>query len=340
MSLLLSMLLAAGGCACPRPVHFVDLHGNELKSLEPCWQSLHRFFGEATPERITIGYTPESASSFSVGSDSITVSMNEWATNPAPIVAHESSHLALSHLTQGASATEPFRFLDEGLAEYLQHVVAGDLPAYREEALAVAAADRARGAISFAAMRSWQTCFGRPPKRNLRAYAAGASVVFFLVERWGEPKLRAFFAELGRTRDLDQATRAKIELSVEQLEAGWTAWLKTQRPAMTDSDEPLRIVRFSPAQGSKSVSAALREVEVELSSDMFGRAPLCLQTPCNDGLCYTEAYWKSPRILAVRAPKGLRAGTRYELRIGAAGCQIQSRSGEKLPVTEWSFQTR
>jgi len=83
--------------------------GAPLPQWEFIWGQLHDYFGASTPDRITVEYWSGSTNQFSPSNEKIRL-MNP-AGDTAKTVAHESTHLCMFNLTQGASDTNAFSFL-------------------------------------------------------------------------------------------------------------------------------------------------------------------------------------------------------------------------------------
>lgn len=218
--------------------HFVGTDGKPWPQFEPTWDALRKVYGDAMPPRVTIAVFEEGGGGyFDTEHNTINLTRSYLEKMGAELVAHETSHLCLAVLTQGASATEHFRFIDEGLAEILGRRSSGRGEQYRTEVLAAAAKEARKGNVTFAKVQRWSEYFGdwqvsagpgpsRP--RNWGAYLVGASFDFFLMERYGESKFMALLADIGRSRDLDASLKQVIGRSAAEVEAAWHAWL-TQR---------------------------------------------------------------------------------------------------------------
>lgn len=241
-------------------------------------------------------------------------------------------------LTNGASATDPFRFLDEGWATVLEARAANREAEYAEEAMAIAAMELKKGGVGFDLLQRWSEYFGdwqgvdatkgaaRP--RNFDAYRVGASFDLWLVQRYGEPKLRELLVAIGRSRDLRAALVEVLGRPAAEVEAEWKAKVSATRIP----DDPPGIVELSPANGATGVATDRTEITARFSVPM-NRSILSLGADCESGICYTHASWTSPTVLTVRLPTGLKGGTSYVIRLGVEQQKLRSRYGKNLPVT-------
>ena len=69
---------------------------------------------------------------------------------------------------------------------------------------------------------------------------------------------------------------------------------------------------------------------------------VCITTKdCDSGICYKQAYWKSPTILVIKVTQKLSWNSFYELALGSeyGGCRLKGINGKELPLVEWDFKT-
>lgn len=338
-----TIVFALGGCAPPAATdHYYDLLGNTLERLEPVYARLQEFYGTSMPARITVRYTDRDHSVFDPNTSSIGIAV-EHLTRAAPsgesTIAHESSHLALHTLTQGASALERFRFIDEGLAYILAARVTDEGEPFRAKALAKAAAAHQERTIDFARVQAWDS-YGsrRVHAENPNAYAVGASFVFFLLDEGDEKQLREFLVALGRSTDLEAALQATYGMSRQEAEARWQGYLGRIEVTPGALESPPRLARTIPKQDELGVSVTLRELVAEFDRPMDTNR-MCIRTWCDDGVCYTNARWESPTRLVVAVTPALLPAHRYELSLGSEDCRLRSASLVEVPPIPWTFET-
>jgi len=343
-----TIVFALGGCA-PRPAasaaaanHYYDLLGNTLERLEPVYARLQGFYGTSMPARITVRYTDSDRSMFDPDTSSVAIAV-EHLTRAAPsgesTIAHESSHLALHALTQGASVLERFRFIDEGVAYILAARATDEGEPFRAKALAKAAAAHQERTIDFARVQAWDSYGARQVHaENPNAYAVGASFVFFLLDEGDEKQFREFLVGLGRSTDLEAALRETYGMSQQEAEARWQGYLGRSKVAPGALELPPSLVRTIPKQDELGVSLALRELVAEFDRPMdTGR--MCIRTRCDDGVCYENARWDSPTRLVVAVTPALLPTHRYELSLGGEDCRLRSATLVEVPPIPWTFET-
>jgi hypothetical protein len=330
-----TIVLALGGCA-PRPAasevaanHYYDLLGNTLEQLEPAYARLQAFYGTSMPARITVRYTDRDHSLFHANTSSVSIAIEHLARparQPEATIAHETSHLALHALTHGASSLERFRFIDEGLAYMLAARVTDEGETFRAKALAKAAAAHQERTIDFARVQAWDS-YGsrRAHAENPNAYAVGASFVFFLLDERDEKQLHEFLVALGRTTDLDAALRETYGMSGQEAEARWQRYLGRIKVDPSALESPPMLARTIPKQDEQRVSPTLRELVAEFDRPMDTNR-MCIQTRCDDGVCYKNARWESPTRLVVAVTPALLPAHRYELSLGGEDCRLRSAS--------------
>jgi hypothetical protein len=192
----LLVLLAFAACAAPAvavvlspttfgpapalPGHFFDANGLSLASYELAWPVLVETFGSSLPARVTVDYEAKGTSQFDPGRNAVHIARDSiHSSSEGAVVAHETAHLGLANLTAGASTTEPFRFLDEGLATIIEKKVGGALDHYKSTTLALAAGRLANGSVKLDDLQRWSQYFGDPKVgADFNAYDVGAAFVF------------------------------------------------------------------------------------------------------------------------------------------------------------------
>jgi hypothetical protein len=94
---------------------------------------------------------------------------------------------------------------------------------------------------------------------------------------------------------------------------------------------------LSPPDGAKDVGTDLREVVVEFDQDM--KPIIAVIAPCNQALCYKNAFWRTPRKLVITASGRLTPAFNYKILLGARQ-KLQTQMGMELPDFKWQFKTR
>ena len=104
--------------------------------------------------------------------------------------------------------------------------------------------------------------------------------------------------------------------------------------------KPPYIIKMFPSPNATNVPTGIQEIYVEFNVDMSSNT--CIFVPDGStGISYTNAYWKSGKILAIRIDGKLQSQTRYNISLGIPGmCQLIDNFGALLPVTQWSFNTK
>jgi hypothetical protein len=304
---------------------------------------LTAYFGGAVPGTITVNYASGPGDYFDSRRNGITISMAEThGPRELGLVAHEASHLALAAFSGGVSTLEPFRFMDEGLAAIIEHTVGGTLPKYRHAALVVAARRLSTGSVSLADLQAWSRYFGDPighPERaaDYDAYEVGSAFDFFVQDTHGEGALRSLFADLARTRSLASSVRTVFGHTLDETEAAWVAYLRAVDVSV--ASRPPAVVEMVPANGAAGVATDLAEVRVTFDTDMTPF--ICVNTPCNEGICYDHAVWRDLRTLAIKIDRPLMPDHPYSLSLGSPPrCMLKSEDRVELPVVKWEFRTR
>ena len=204
-----------------REPHFVDTDGQAHPEFEPAWSELEKSLGSATPVSVTVQFTDDGISRFDGASQRLLVDRRNIARRGNELVGHELTHVALYTLSDGASAEDAFRFMDEGFANIVGARIAGNLEDYKTNALARARSEHAR----LEEVQAWSVFFGGPTTGRWWTYEVGSSFCFLILDQFGEPALRKLFVEIGRSRDLGQALKAAIGIDYQDVEQRWFAYL-------------------------------------------------------------------------------------------------------------------
>jgi hypothetical protein len=201
---------------------FHDVAGAPLPALDPVVAPLVALFGDAVPASVEVDRRAGN-SKFAPGGNVIHVSTT--TTQPEiELVAHETTHLALARLTGGASTREELRFVDEGMANAMQHEVDDTLQAYRATTRAAAAA---RAPLTIAPLEVWSSYFGHADARpDWTAYDVAASFVLCVRDRYGDVRFRALLADLAATGALDASLRRVLDIDRSEIERLWNACIQ------------------------------------------------------------------------------------------------------------------
>ncbi|MGZ3423200.1 MAG: Ig-like domain-containing protein [Polyangiales bacterium] len=319
--------------AKPPKAHFVDSDGNTLEQYDAIWVWLSRVYGQAGPTPIRITFRGRGDSMFQVATSSMDLSLQPLdGRSPRATIAHEASHLFLAQLTKRASELEEFRFVDEGLASVLEHELDGPSTAFRKSALGGAALRLHEAKYGFARVQRWSTFFGVDRDRDWGAYDVGASFVYFVRERYGEPALFKLLSTIGETRALGTAIARALGASMDDVEAGWLAYVEKAGYSAP------RIVAENPVDGDTAVPVDRSEISVTFDSDMS--PTICVVTPCKEGICFDHASFRDPRTLVIKIDKPLLPAHDYHLALGVRSCRLRGTDGRELPITNWGFETK
>ncbi len=97
------------------------------------------------------------------------------------------------------------------------------------------------------------------------------------------------------------------------------------------------VVSRSPLDGAARVAIDTRELSVAFDTDM--QPTVCVNAPCDQGVCYDHARWSTPRTLTIAVDPKLLPKHDYSIGLGARSCHLKSVGGYELPVTIWRFRT-
>jgi hypothetical protein len=228
---------ATGPATGPAPTHFVDTTGSAHPELDPAWSQVESMLGSATPAAVTIQLTDDGISRFDGPSQRLLLDRANLARRGAELVGHELAHVTLHVLSNGASAQEPYRFLDEGFANIVGSRIDGSAEAYRAKALDRAVRELDGDRLHLSEVQIWSTFFGGPHTGRWWAYEVGSSFCFFVIDGSGEASLRRLFVEIGRARDLDEALRTAIGIGASDAEQRWFAYLRSERDRRGETHE-------------------------------------------------------------------------------------------------------
>ncbi len=349
LSILLSITLLLVSCSNQQVAklssenqHFYDLAGNNLEVYDRHYNVLYDFYGKYVPKKILVNYRNGSNSRFHTKDNSISISTKHLQSNPIKTAIHESSHISLSQMTDRASVMEQFRFFDEGMANIMGSISEGNFDIYREKAINTAYKQLKMKNLSFAKVQDWTNYYGNWKakskfKSKPHAYPVGSSFVYFIWDNYGKDKLKEFFVTVGRVKDLETAINNVFQINIVKFEKKWIKYIKNKNILATCSPS---IAKMIPSESSKNVSTNIQEITVVFDRVMDMRR-IVFRTDCKYGICYTNAYWKGPKTLAVKVPSGLRANHTFRISLGhPKSGHLQSAIGCPLPITKWSFTTQ
>ncbi len=331
--LLLVLFSAALIYADSSTSHFFNVINQPLPEYEPVYPLLKQYFADSVPETIIVSYTKRKTSQFNPNSEIVLISEFVQKDNAVAVVGHESSHLSLANLTQGASVMEQFRFFDEGFADIFESIVQKDTEAFKRDSLIIAALQSQNHNVSFKKVQNWSEYFGNPQvKTNFYAYPVGSSFDFFIIDTYGMEQLFAFFKDIGNTQDLEKSIKNVFKKDQQVLETDWLRYLGKVDVSVAAP----QIIKFYPENKMSNISPNTSEIYIEFTTPMM---PLIrLITSQTTGISYKDAYWKTPKILAVKVK--LQPNCSYVISLGDRDHgRFLSKYGIALPVTEWSFTT-
>ena len=338
--LLFALILNASAHAAAESTHhYVDPTGKAIALYEPIWRTLFEAFSEHAPDRIVVEFAKSGFSRFDTRDDRVLIRSGYSPSLAMAKIAHESAHLAAHNITNGYSIQNRFRFIDEGFASVFESRVAGRAARFKKYVLAVAAHQQRADNVRMHLVQDWRRYWGNWRKGRGRqtsyAYPVGASVIHFLVDMYGAGSPIRLMKAIGETGNFDAATRLSLNRSGQEIETGWIKYLQ----AVTIPDAgSVNIVRMDPPNGATEVRPDLHEITVEFNTPMA--RDICIRTNSCDEICYRNARWKSPSVLAIKLPVGLRPNESYILSLGSReGCKLKSAAMSDLPVTIWKFAT-
>ncbi|RIK47142.1 MAG: hypothetical protein DCC58_00945 [Chloroflexi bacterium] len=131
------------------------------------------------------------------------------------MIPHEVSHLVVHQATRNPFNAPP-NWLDEGLAVYNQDTVDTRLQPML---------DRAVRDGRLMTVRALNSSFPLDPDEALLSYAASESIVRFVIERWGDAGIARLLGSFRNELSYEQALQFALNISFEELDAQWKAWL-------------------------------------------------------------------------------------------------------------------
>ena len=317
--------------------HFFDKDGKPFEKYEYIYQAVKKIYPESIPEKIIIEYIEGNHSKFNINKAIIYLSTNHLK-NPKSTertIAHELSHICLGRYTNSVNVKEQFRFFDEGFANIVGYRVINDIESYKKQALIIAAIQNKADNMDFKKVQDWEKYYARYKKNNYYAYPVGSSFDFMIIDSYGEEMLFKFFKDIAKTKNLKRTFKNVFKKDIAAIEIEWKEYVSKIK---IDDIKP-KVVKMFPKNGAKNVDVNLKEIIVEFNTSM--RNNICVATPCDEGICYKNAYWKSDKILVIKVDPKLLSDHEYRLSLGSkrGGCRLRSIAGIELEITLWTFKT-
>lgn len=208
--------------------HFIDNKtGKPIKELDFIWQELHQFYENDLPTLIKVKYHDDRFSGFEPP-DKLWISNNHKKPRSRyhGVVKHESSHIGTYKMTEGASYTNRFRFLDEGLADVLMHEKKENN--HREKCASTSKNFLTKGRISLELVMDWKIYFGDPYGTgtvDFNAYSVGSNFIYFITDTFGKKKVKRFFKRLNKKVNLNELFLKEFRLDILQIEEEWKKYI-------------------------------------------------------------------------------------------------------------------
>jgi len=149
------------------------------------------------------------------------------------MIPHEVSHLLLEQATENPFNSPP-NWLDEGLAVYNQ-----ETEDFRFDDLLDDAVDDGR----LTPVRALNSSFPLDDEAALLSYAESASIVTYIIEELGDSEMRELIAIFRDEVSYDAAVEGELGMTIEELDAGWQAWLgyEGDAPVVIDTDNQVDV---------------------------------------------------------------------------------------------------
>ncbi|MBL6991930.1 MAG: hypothetical protein ISR65_19260 [Bacteriovoracaceae bacterium] len=318
-------------------VYYIDQSGDPIHSLNHVAKHLEKIYGELTIWPVNVKYWDGPTSRFNCEGSPVALISNSHRENFklfSRVVAHETSHIALCRLTDGASILNQFRFFDEGYANIVGSKLYGEDILYKGTSLRLGSLYHHYKHVSFSEIQNWETYYGGDNGRDYNAYNVGSTFIYFIMDNYGPNILDNFFSNIGSSKSLKDTSISVFGVSLESLEKSWKQYLAQYPPAK----EP-KIVTIYPNVGATDVPIDVKEIYVHF--DMPMRKLIFLGTNCRE-ICYKNAYWKTDKILAIKILKPLRQETNYNISLGYKKWfyLLKGKNGVPFPRIEWFFTTK
>lgn len=315
--------------------HFIDKDGNPIEKYEFIYQAVKKIYPESIPEKVIIQYIDGSHSKFNIDKAIVYLSVNH-VKNAERIIAHELSHICLGRYKNSTNVLDQFRFFDEGFANIVGYRVVNDIESYKKQSLITAAVQNKADNMDFKKVQDWETYYARYKKNNYFAYPVGSSFDFMIIDNYGEEILFKFFKDIAKTKNLNRTFKNVFKKDLATIETEWKEYVSK---IQIDDVKP-KVVKMFPENGAKDVDVKIKEITVEFNTSML--KSIYVSTPCDDGVCYKNAYWKTDKLLVIKVDPKLLSGHEYRLTLGSikSGRRLKSTAGIELDLISWTFKTR
>jgi hypothetical protein len=206
--------------ACHAQAAFEDASGPRPQ-LDALYERISQQFKGQCPPRVSIreSDTP-GISMFNPRTAEILISRNNRKL--VNTIAHETVHLCMYRLSNGASNRPEYRFIDEGYAKFYGDTLEAPEAPFIQLTMEKTRARLAAGQVSFAQVRDWPAYFGNQGKGGLlgfESYTIGASFYLFVRDTYGEARFFDLVREIGSSFTFNRALKASLGQSEEEIEA-------------------------------------------------------------------------------------------------------------------------
>jgi hypothetical protein len=235
MKNLVTVAVVAMLSACATPYGKSGIAGfyknkDHIAQYDGLYKRINDKFNGKCPATITIGESNiPGISRFNISTSEILISRNHKGQS---IIAHETVHLCMNELSNGASSSSKYRFIDEGYAKFY-----GDTMSMPEEEFKRITMEKARkyakkSLISFDQVMDWSAYFGYQGKGGVlgfEAYYVGSSFYFFIKETYGEDKFFKLVQEIGTSMTFNRALISAIGKNDTEIELEWLKYISESK---------------------------------------------------------------------------------------------------------------
>lgn len=146
-------------------------------------------------------------------------------------IRHEVTHLAIASAA-GSNRNSVPGWFNEGLAIY----VSGENDPSLDSAISEAIDNRILPSLSLQCVATFATL---PPREAALAYAQSASVIRFIVERYGAAQIANLMTAYAQGADCNQGVQSALGVSLMELESQWLRRLSSTEQTTLPSDNSL-----------------------------------------------------------------------------------------------------